>query len=105
MALKHGITFKSVNSNFEQCKTVLGNSQKVTSGKLSKKAKLESDDNAEDKHNESLEDLENLRNSYLLTMSQSMCENIGNEVEEQEKNEILFEPFTEVSICFYSKNI
>lgn len=96
MALKHGITFKSVKSSFERCKTTLETSQIGTSAKLLKKAKLASEENAEGKTNESFEDLENLRSSYLLTMSQTMCENLGDEIDEEEKTEILFEPFTEV---------
>lgn len=92
MALKHGVQFKSINEKFKNCRHLSANN---SDNKPNKKLKTES--NTENKSTtEQLladgdleEELENLRSSYALTMSQL-------EAVVEENGGVVFEPFSQM---------
>lgn len=117
MSIKRKIPFKEVNDSFKNCEKFAELSQKNSeasksgkrpsaANKTAKKGKIEppakagkstDPDNVENEEAE--EDFQNLKNSYLLTMSQSFC---GENAEESvSASEFIFEPFAEVSLLFY----
>lgn len=111
MALRKGVHFKEIDKDFKSCgkiteSPVESNSKENQSkrkGVLSKTAKKtkvdgknqnvqgtstkESDDNEEE--------LENLKSSYVLTMSQSVCRDGSND-DATENSEYIFETIDEV---------
>ncbi|KAF5277730.1 hypothetical protein FQR65_LT03710 [Abscondita terminalis] len=100
MALKHGVSFKTINKNFanlqqlpEFTKVVPQKSPTITGyGKLPKKAKTETSENKEtDAKDDETEEDENFKNSYCLTMSQTVNE----ADDDDEKFNCTFEPFSE----------
>lgn len=92
MALKRGIQFKSINEKFKNCGHIPKNNSEC---KPNKKLKTESKKNEDKSSTEQLldadleEDLENLRSSYVLTMSQV-------ETVVEENGDVVFEPFSEM---------
>lgn len=114
MALRQGITFKSINKNFEKCQISQEISHNVnerasaSSSSVRKKPKLE-DDEVEEKEVKEQEDnadeYEDLKNSYILTMSQTFSEKISEE--DICDDEYTFEPLPEnldlTQLCDSSK--
>lgn len=115
MAIKRKIPFKEINESFKDCEKFAELTQKNSdtnkAGKRSsvgkktaKKSKTEpqpkagKSTDADNVGNDEDEDLENFKNSYLLTMSQTFC---GENAEESVSgSEYVFEPFAEVSFSF-----
>lgn len=108
MALKKGVTFKQISEKFKNCEKfteIMALNQKEANKRKSsapsnfrKKQKSEeaattSESNQPNDAANDLEELENLKNSYLLTVSQTFCE--GNELN---TSQYTFEPFSQVSI-------
>uniref|UniRef100_A0A1Y1JT47 DNA repair endonuclease XPF n=2 Tax=Photinus pyralis TaxID=7054 RepID=A0A1Y1JT47_PHOPY len=102
MALKRGVTFKSINNNFKQLKELpeFKNTPKQTQSgrevgnfKFPKKAKVvkESKNEEEAKSSETEEEVDDFKDSYCLTMSQTVCD----ESDSKTDSDCMFEPFTE----------
>lgn len=93
MALKRGVQFKNINEKFRNCGQVpVQNSDAVPNKKL----KTESNSVEQSLNDDFDEDnFENLRSSYVLTMSQLTCDETVPEVL-NEDGEVVFEPFSQM---------
>lgn len=114
MALKRGVKFKTINKSFKDLEDLPEFSQSAKSTKTTKqspgfskftkrtKVTPESEETEKAKEKDPFEDdLENLKNSYCLTMSQSICERFDDEEipnKGEGKSDFVFESFTEVSV-------
>lgn len=115
--MKRKIPFKEINESFKNCEKFAELSQKMSETnktgkrpsvgkKTAKKSKTEppakagkSTDANNVENEEEEDDFEDLKNSYLLTMSQTFC---GENAEESVAgSEYIFEPFAEVIFLFY----
>lgn len=105
MTLKHGIQFNSINSEFNELEKLPEFSQTrniKTNSTSPKKAKLQpKDTEITEELNPYEDDLEDLRSSYCISMTQSKLEEIttSNPVEEsssEQSSQFIFEPFTQV---------
>lgn len=112
MTIKRGISFKEINNSFKRCENISEICQQTVpeattknSKPAPKSAKKQKVDEGRKKVNDveansqtddtSKESLEDLRCSYILTMSQSICE-INSCNDGMDESEYIFEPFTEV---------
>lgn len=114
MTLKKGINFKEIDKDFKNCGKIPEISaptdntkeqkRKSNSSKTTKKLKVDSKRPAQNEqgtstteNDDSDDELENLKSSYLLTMSQSICKDNEDDVE---NSEYVFETINEV---YYKK--
>nr|XP_022901914.1 DNA repair endonuclease XPF isoform X1 [Onthophagus taurus] len=110
--LKHHINFKTVSKTFSSCEALKekysqnGNCTKETKQKtnltknkksypISKKLKPNSESDQQEKETDLLED-EDFRNSYLLTMSQTVCDVTKDDLNASTVGEYVFEPCEEM---------
>ncbi|KAL3282354.1 hypothetical protein HHI36_005541 [Cryptolaemus montrouzieri] len=103
-ALKHGINFKSLGKNFENCSKLPSiaphekteNEDKQTSKRKKLKTNESKDEFvSKEKEEEVIENLEDAeyKNSYILTMSQSVEESLKDASEDES---FVFEPFSQM---------
>lgn len=99
MALKNGIQFKGISESFKNCEQSFNTfTERINDSKPNKKQKLDLDhrnkeieSNVQEKEIDA-EEMENLRSTYILTMSQSLSANDG----EDRCDEVVFESFSEM---------
>lgn len=97
--MKRGIQFKSINEKFKNCGHMTDFvPERNLSDKPNKKLKTETSKGDKSKSEQSLadeideDDLENLRSSYILTMSSQLEENVAGGSDET----VIFEPFSQM---------
>lgn len=101
-AMKRKVNVQNLSKNFEKntnAKEV--KAEKVSDVKKNKKLKTENSEAEKSKLNEEEKEDDDFQNSYMLTMSQSICN-----LDKTEDSECVFEPFTQVSrvddVFFYN---
>lgn len=98
-ALKRGLQFKSIHESFKNCGEIPTDTIPAKKSDVKPNKKLKTDANSENKNppesttaNDEDEDSENLRSSYVLTMSQIT----RTETTAEENADVTFEPFSQL---------